>query len=154
MPGLNFPLVTVILTPPLPPRTNYVHVSLNQLSTLTELLKASRGALEASQRREAAAVSEVERTNAKEARRLEQLQALLASACSSGATGAIGATRGNDGVGVFSIEEARTRTVGGRPRRRGAACELSELAALEETIVERAREVTSLKVWCTGEAVE
>lgn len=127
-----------------------------QLAIHTEALRESKAALEASQRRENAAVSELARTNAREARRADQLRALLASArratdrgseCSIGRV-PVGAPAGYkvvEWIGAESEGMPKHSTVG--------TCALSELAALEEVIEERAREVASLKVRETGDAV-
>lgn len=95
-------------------------------------MRESQAALEASLRRESAAVSELARRDAEEVRRVEQVRALLitsASAPGSGGSGKVDSTAGTMGSSV-------------------AATALSDLAALEEAIAERAREVTSLKVPC------
>lgn len=103
-------------------------------------MRKSEASLKASQRREAAAVSELARSDAKEARRIEQVQALLASARDAG------------GRGQLHGDDSRRHSAGGAGPVQGcnagggAACALSEMAALGEAIAERAREVENLKV--------
>lgn len=96
-------------------------------------IRESQAALEASLRRESAAVSELARRDAEEARRVEQVRALLAASIAAPASGSCsgsGSVDSNAGAVGSSV----------------AATALSDLAALEEAIEERAREVASLKV--------
>lgn len=97
------------------------------------MIRENQAAVEASLRRESAAVSELARRDAEEARRVEQVRALLAASASAqvpASCGGSGSVDGHAGVVGSSV----------------AATALSDLAALEEAIAERAREVASLKV--------
>ena len=154
-----------------------------------ETLRETRAMLEASRRRESAAVAELARRNAEEARRVEQVRALLAASSSASAPDpcgddggdfngaersptAVGESSGGDSGGggggrggsnrvhrlVFREAGGQVFQGGAVDGRAGAEMEvgaagssvaataLSELAALEEAIAERAREVASLKV--------
>ena len=104
-----------------------------QLVEQAETIRENQASLEAALRRESAAVSELARRDAEEARRVEQVRALLAASVSAPASGSCG---GNGRV------DNTTGAVGPSV----AASALSDLAALEEAIAERAREVASLKV--------
>ena len=100
-------------------------------------IRESKAALEASLRRESAAVSELARRDAEEARRVGQVRALLAASVSDTASGPCGGSgSAGDKTGVVGSSVAATA--------------LSDLAALEEAIAERAREVASLKVCSFG----
>ncbi|CAN0099270.1 unnamed protein product, partial [Laminaria digitata] len=120
-----------------------------QIATLAETLRNSRGSLEASHRRETAAVSELERSNAKEARCAALVRALAASACDAddGEQGQrtdssrAGGRWGSDPHLVKPIDAES----GGGVNLGAAVCALSELAALEEAISERTREIAALK---------
>lgn len=114
-----------------------------QLLTVTGMLRTSEASLKASQRREAATVSELARSDAKEARRIEQVQALLASARDAGGRGP---SRGAHGDDFRRHSAGAVGAVQGCNAGGGAACALSEMAALGEAIAERAREVAELKV--------
>lgn len=109
------------------------HEKRKQLVEQAETIRESQASLEASLRRESAAVSELARRDAEEARRVEQVRALLSASVSAPAP----VSRGGSG-NVESSAGAVGSSV--------AATALSDLAALEEAIAERAREVTSLKV--------
>lgn len=128
----------------LPPLASFLlHLARSQILTLTETLRASQASLETARRREAAALSELERYDLKEASRVEQVKALLASAC--GADG--GKEPGvNDWEGGGHCSSGQIGMGPAGISRNKAACTLSELAALEEAIAERAREIAALKV--------
>lgn len=111
--------------------------------TLSDDLRCSRVDVQASQRREAAALSELARYDTNNARRVEQVQALLAAAACTNAEG-LDASRSDQGAGrAMGAGSGSTRPVrvGG-----AAAGELSDLAALGEAIADRAREIADLKV--------
>lgn len=101
---------------------------------MEENLRSTKALLETSQKREDAAISQLARWNAMEAKRVEQVQALLATAHCGNARDINEnyASRGANGGGCSKDFV------------------LSELAALEEAIAERARESTSLKVRFVG----
>lgn len=130
-----------------------------------EALRECRASLEASRRCESATVSELARRNAEEARRVEQVRALLAASASASAphscnndsnnsnkdespAGGEGNSNNNSNSGSVVRGRMGMRTEGETGGSSVAATALSELAALEEAIAERAREVSSLKVWC------
>ena len=95
-------------------------------------------------------MSELARSNAKEARCAALVRALTASVCDSEReTQKKGEARAGRrwGLDPHLVERIEAEPGGGRGVASGAAvCALSELAALEEAVSERAREVAALEV--------
>lgn len=96
-------------------------------------------------------MSELARSNAKEARCAALVRALAASACDAGGEGQRSEARAEARAGQrWGSDRHLVEHINAEPGRvtlGAAVCALSELAALEEAISERAREVAALKVY-------